>query len=208
VSVAAVRAVLPIALLTVVFAIVLGVVYYVRSQLTPAGLQWPSVFDTTLSTLTSFGTLIVIVALASLVIFVLLSAVGGGIRARFVAPALPGMSTPVLVYMPIASPLEALKILAETAVRAARSRARAGVAGGLLVLIHIGILVLVIGIAVAVGSQIILSFNQTTGSIPRPVGNLMSTIAGFSNIVILVTLAVVIIAILLSALGSLARGGR
>jgi len=55
VSVAAVRAVLPIVLLTVVFAIVLGVVYYVKSQLTPAGLQWPSVFDATLNTLTSFG---------------------------------------------------------------------------------------------------------------------------------------------------------
>jgi len=117
------------------------------------------------------------------------------------------MSTPVLVYMSL-SPLEALKILAEIAVRAARSRARAGVAGGLLVLINIAILVLVIGIAVAVGSQIITSFNETTGSIPKPVGNLISTIAGFANIVILVTLAVVIIVILMSTLGGLVRAGR
>jgi len=208
VSVAAVRAVLPIVLLTVVFAIVLGVVYYVRSQLTPAGLAWPSVFDATLATLTSFGTLIVIVALAALVIFVLLSALGGGVRARFVVPAVPGMSVPVLVYMSAVSPLEALKILAETAVRAVRGRAGAGVVGGLTVLINIAVIVLVIGIAIAVGSQIITSFNQTTGSIPKPVGNLLSTIAGFANIVILVTLAVVIIAILMSALGGLVRGGR
>ena len=207
-SVAAVRAVLPIVLLTVVFAIVLGVVYYVKSQLTPAGLTWPSVFDATLATLTSFGTLIVIVALAALVIFVLLSAIGGGVRARFVVPAAPGMSVPVLVYMSVVSPLEALKILAETAVRAVRGRARAGVAGGLMVLINIAVIVLVIGIAVAVGSQIVTSFNATTGSIPKPVGNLLSTIAGFANIVILVTLAVVIIAILISALGGLVRGGR
>jgi hypothetical protein len=208
VSVVAVRAVLPIVLLTVVFAIVLGVVYYVRSQLTPAGLTWPSVFDATLATLTSFGTLIVIVALAALVIYVLLSALGGGIRARFVVPGVPGMSVPVLVYAPVVSPLEAVKALVETAVRAVRGRAGAGTAGGLLVLVNIAILVLVIGIAVAVGSQIITSFNQTTGSIPKPVGNLISTIAGFANIVILVSLAVVIIAILLSALGGLVKGGR
>jgi len=208
VSVAAVRAVLPIALLTVVFALVLGVVYYVRSQLTPAGLTWPSAFDAALSTLTGFGTLVVIVALAALVIFVLVSVLGGGIRARFVVPAMPGMSTPVLVYMPVVSPLEALKTLAETAVRAVRSRARAGVAGGLLVLISIAALVLVIGIAIAVGSQVITQFNQTTGSIPRPVGNLLTTIANFSNIIILVTLATVIIAILMSAFGGLVRGGR
>jgi hypothetical protein len=150
----------------------------------------------------------VIVALAALVIYVLVNALGGVAGARFVAPAVPGMSTPALVYVPIVSPLEALKTLAETAVRAVKSRARAGVAGGLLVLINIGILVLVIGIAVAVGGQIITSFNETTGSIPKPVGNLISTISGFANIVILVTLAVVIILILLSALGGLVRGER
>jgi len=126
----------------------------------------------------------------------------------FVAPAVPVVSTPVLVYAPVVSPFEALRILVETLIKAVRSRARAGTSGGLLVLINIAILVLVIGIAVAVGSQIITSFNETTGSIPRPVGNLLSTIAGFANIVILVTLAVVIIVILLSTLGGLVRGGR
>ena len=86
-SVAAVRAVLPVVLLTVVFAIVIGVVFYVKGQLTPAGLTWPSAFDTALNTLTSFGTLVVIVALAALVIFVLISALGGsGIAGRFVNP--------------------------------------------------------------------------------------------------------------------------
>jgi hypothetical protein len=208
VSVAAVRAVLPIALLTVVFAITLGVVYYVKSQLGPAGLTWPSAFDTALNTLTSFGTLIVIVALAALVIFVLFNVLGGGVRARFVAPAIPGMGTVALAYMPVITPLEALKVLAETAVRAVRSRTRAGVAGGLLVLIAIAVLVLIIGIAVAVGNQVITQFNQTTGSIPRPVGTLLTTISNFANIIILVTLAAVIIAILLSAFGGIARGGR
>jgi len=208
VSVAAVRAVLPIVLLTVVFAIVLGVVYYVKAQLGPAGLQWPSAFDTALSTLTSFGTLVVIVALATLVIFVLLNVLGGGVGARFVVPSMPGMSTPVLVYMPVITPLEALKVLAKTAVRAVRSRARAGVAGGLLVLISIAVLVLIIGIAIAVGSQVITAFNQTTGSIPKPVGTLLTTISNFANIIVLVTLAAVIIFILLSAFGGIARGGR
>jgi hypothetical protein len=208
VSVAAVRAVLPIALLTVVFAIVLGVVYYVRSQLGPAGLQWPSAFDTALNTLTSFGTLVVIVALAALVIFVLFNVLGGRVAGRFVTLGAPGMSTPVLVYMPVMPPLEALKTLAETAVRAVRSRARAGVAGGLLVLISIAALVLIIGIAIAVGSQVITQFNQTTGSIPRPVGTLLTTISNFANIIILVGLAAVIIAILLSAFGGIVRGGR
>jgi hypothetical protein len=208
VSVAAVRAVLPIALLTVVFAIVLGVVYYVKSQLTPAGLTWPSAFDTALNTLTGFGTLVVIVALAALVMFVLLSVLGGRVAGRFATPWVPGMSTPVLVYMPIISPLEALKALAETAVRAVRSRARVGVVGGLQVLIVIAALVLIIGIAIAVGSQVITQFNQTTGSIPRPVGTLLTTISNFANIIILVTLAAVIIAILLSAFGGIARGGR
>jgi hypothetical protein len=208
VSVAAVRAVLPIALLTVVFAIVLGVVYYVKAQLTPAGLQWPSAFDTALNTLTGFGSLIVIVALAALVIFVLLTALGGGVAGRFIALGAPGMSTPVLVYMPIVSPLEALKILAETAVRAVRNRARAGVVGGLLALVSIAVLVLVIGIAIAVGSQVITAFNQTTGGIPRPVGALLTTISNFANIIILVVLAAVIIAILLSAFGGISRGGR
>jgi hypothetical protein len=208
VSVAAVRAVLPIVLLTVVFAITLGVVYYVRSQLTPAGLQWPSAFDTSLNTLTNFGTLTVIVSLAALVIFVLFSVLAGRVAGRFVTLGAPGMSTPVLVYMPVVSPLEALKVLVETAVRAVRSRARAGVAGGLLVLVSVAVLVLIIGIAIAVGSQVITQFNQTTGSIPRPVGTLLTTIANFSNIIILVTLAAVIIFILLSAFGGIARGGR
>jgi hypothetical protein len=208
VSVAAVRAVLPIALLTVVFAIVLGVVYYVRSQLGPAGLAWPSAFDTALNILTSFGTIVVIVALAALVIFVLLSTLGGGIAGRFVTLWVPGMSTPVLVYMPVVSPLEALKTLAETAVRAVRSRVRAGVAGGLLALIAIAVLVLVIGIAMAVGSQVIAQFNATTGSIPKPVGNLLTTISNFSIIIIIVVLASVMITILLSAFGGIARGGR
>jgi predicted PurR-regulated permease PerM len=74
-------------------------------------------------------------------------------------------------------PLEALKTLAETAVRAVRSRARAGVVGGLLVLVSVAVLVLIIGIAIAVGSQVITQFNQTTGSIPRPVGTLLTTIS-------------------------------
>jgi hypothetical protein len=208
VSVAAVRAVLPIALLTVVFAIVLGVVYYVRAQLTPAGLQWPSAFDTALNTLTGFGTLVVIVALAALVIYVLVSVLGGGVAGRFATLGAPGLQTPVLVYMPVVSPLEALKILAETAVRAVRSRARTGVMGGLQVLIVIAVLVLVIGIAIAVGSQVLIQFNQTTGSIPRPVGTLLTTISNFANIIILVVLAAVIITILLSAFGGIARGGR
>jgi hypothetical protein len=208
VSVSAVRAVLPIVLLTVVFAITLGVVYYVRAQLAPAGLQWPSAFDTALSTLTSFGTLVVIVALAALVIYVLLSVLGGGVAGRFATPWVPSLQTPVLVYMPIVSPLEALKILAETAVRAVRSRARVGVIGGLLALIALAILVLVIGIAIAVGSQVLMQFNQTTGSIPRPVGILLTTISNFANIIILVVLAAIIIVILLSAFGGVARGGR
>jgi hypothetical protein len=209
VSVAAVRAVLPVVLLTVVFAIVIGVVYYVKGQLTPAGLTWPSAFDTALNTLTSFGTLVVIVALAALVIFVLISTLGGGgMAGRFVTLGAPGMNTPVLAYMPIMSPLEALKILAEAAVRAVRSRARAGITGGLLVLVAIAVLVLVIGIGVAVGSQVIAQFNQTTGSIPGPVGALLTTISNFANIIILISLAAVIIAILLSAFGSMARAGR
>jgi hypothetical protein len=208
VSVAAVRAVLPIALLTVVFAIVLGVVYYVRAQLAPAGLQWPSAFDTALNTLTSFGTLVVIVALAALVIYVLLSVLGGGVAGRFATLGVPGMQMPALVYVPIMSPLEALKVLAETAVRATRSRARVGVVGGLQVLIAIAALVLVIGIAIAVGGQVITQFNQTAGSIPRPVGTLLTTISNFANIIILVVLAAVIITILLSAFGGIARGGR
>jgi hypothetical protein len=209
VSVSAVRAVLPVVLLTVVFAIVIGVVYYVRGQLTPAGLTWPSAFDTALNTLTSFGTLVVIVALAALVIFVLISTLGASnVAGRFVTLGAPGMSTPALVYMPIMSPLEALKILAETGVRAVRSRARAGITGGLLVLVAIAVLVLVIGIGVAVGSQVIAQFNQTTGTIPRPVGALLTTISNFANIIILISLAAVIIAILLSAFGSMARAGR
>ena len=208
-SVAAVRAVLPVVLLTVVFAIVLGVVFYVKEQLTPAGLTWPSAFDTALNTLTSFGTLAVIVALAALVIFVLLSTLGGsGIAGRFVTLGVPGMSTPVLVYVPIMSPLEALKILAEATVRAVRSRARTGVAGGLLVLIAVAALVLIIGIAIAVGREVIIQFNQTTGTIPGPVGTLLTTISNFANIIILISLAAVIIAILLSAFGSMARAGR
>ncbi|MCC5990119.1 MAG: hypothetical protein LM558_01225 [Thermosphaera sp.] len=207
-SVVAVRAVLPIVLLTVVFAITLGVVYYVKAQLNPAGLQWPSAFDTALSTLTSFGTLVVIVALATLVIFVLLNVLDGRVAGRFITLGAPDMGTPVLVYMPVVSPLEALKILAETAVRAVRGRARAGVVGGLLVLISIAVLVLVIGIAIAVGSQVITAFNQTTGSIPKPVGTLLTTISNFANIIVLVTLAAVIILILLSAFGGIARGGR
>jgi hypothetical protein len=197
---------LPIALLTVVFAIVLGVVYYVKSQLTPAGLTWPTAFDTALNTLTGFGSLVVIVALAALVIFVLLSTLGGNVPGRFVVPGAPGMSTPVLVYMPIISPLEALKVLAETAVRAVRSRAKAGLAGGLLALIIVAVLILVIGIAIAVGSQVITQFNATTGSIPRPVGALLTTISNFANIIVLIVLAAVIIAILLSAFGGVARG--
>jgi hypothetical protein len=208
VSVEAVRAVLPIALLTAVFAIVLGVVYYVKAQLSPAGLTWPSAFDTALNTLTSFGTLVVIVALAALVLFVLLSTLGGRVAGRFATLGVPGLQTPVLVYMPIVSPLEALKALAETAVRAVRSRARVGVVGGLQVLIVIAALVLVIGIAIAVGSQVIAQFNATTGSIPRPVGGLLTTISNFANIIILVSLAAVIIVILLSAFGGIARGGR
>jgi hypothetical protein len=209
VSVAAVRAVLPVALLTVVFAIVIGVVFYVKGQLTPAGLTWPSAFDTALNTLTSFGALVVIVALAALVIFVLISALGGsGIAGRFVTLGAPGMSIPVLVYAPIMSPFEALKILAGTAVRAVRSRARAGITGGLLVLVAVAVLVLVIGIAVAVGSQVIAQFNQTTGTIPGPVGALLTTISNFANIIILISLAAVIIAILLSAFGNMARAGR
>jgi hypothetical protein len=82
------------------------------------------------------------------------------------------------------------------------------VVGGLQVLIVIAVLVLVIGIAIAVGSQVITQFNQTTGSIPRPVGTLLTTISNFANIIILVTLAAVIIAILLSAFGGITRGGR
>ncbi len=207
-SVAAVRTVLPVALLTVVFAIVLGVVYYVKAQLGPTGLTWPSAFDTALNTLTSFGTLVVIVSLAALVIFALLATLGGRVMGRFVTLGAPGMSTPVLVYMPVMSPLEALKALAETAVRAVRSRARAGIAGGLLVLVSIAVLVLIIGIAIAVGSQVITQFNATTGSIPRPVGALLTTISNFANIIILVGLAAVIIAILLSAFGGIAKSGR
>ena len=207
-SVAAVRAVMPIVLLTVVFAVVLGVVYYVRAQLEPAGLEWPSTFNAALNTLTNFGTLVVIVALAALVIFVLFDVLGGGAAGRFTTLWAPGMSTPALVYVPIVSPLEVLKILAETAVRAVRSRARAGVSGGLLTLIAIAALVLIIGIAIAVGNQVIAQFNQTTESIPGSVGSLLATIANFANIIILVTLAAVIIATLLSAFGGLSRGGR
>jgi hypothetical protein len=208
VSVVAVRAILPVVLLAVVFAVVIGVVFYVRSQLEPAGLTWPSAFDAALGTLTSFGTLIVIVALAALVIYVLLNVLGGGIAGRFVVPGVPGLQTPVLVYIPIISPLEALKALAETAVRAVRSRARAGVTGGLLVLIYVAALVLIIGIAVAVGSKIIADFDAATDSIPEPVKNLMTTVASFSNIVILVVLAATIITILLSVFGGITRGGR
>ena len=207
-SVAAVRAVLPIALLTVVFALVLGVVYAVRAQLSQAGLQWPSAFDAALSTVTSFGALIVIVALGALVIFVLFSLLGGRVAGRFVVLGAPAVGTPVLIYTPVISPLEALKVLAETAVRAVRSRARAGVTGGLLALISIAVIVLVIGIAVAVGAQVITQFNQTTGSIPKPVGNLLTVISYFSNIIILVVLGAIIIAILMSAFGGLVRGGR
>jgi hypothetical protein len=208
VSVAAVRAVLPIALLTVVFAIVLGVVYFVKAQLGPAGLQWPSAFDAALNTLTGFGALIVIVALAALVLYVLLSTLGGRVAGRFATLGVPGLQTPVLVYMPMVSPLEALKILAETAVRAVRSRARAGVIGGLQALIAIAALVLVIGIAIAVGGQVITQFNETTGSIPKPVGTLLTTISNFANIIILVVLAAIIIVILLSAFGGVTKGGR
>ena len=208
-SVSAVRAMLPVVLLTVALAIVIGVVYYVKSQLGPAGLTWPSAFDTALNTLTNFVVLAVIISLAAIVIFVLLSTLGGGVVGKFIALGKPGLQTPVLVYAPLISPAEAVRALAEVAVRAVRSRARAGVAGGLLAIVVIAVLVLAVGVAIAVGSQIITQFNATTGSIPRPVGNLLTTISNFANIIILVALAAVIITVLLSAFGGVvARGGR
>ena len=206
-SMASVRAIVPVVLLTIAFIIVMGVIHYVRSQLPSAGLTWPTAFDNILSTLTSFGGLVVIVSLAALVIFALMTIFAGAVAARAVNMAPGALATPVAFYT-LASPAEILKALLADFVNYARRRASAGIGGGLLVLIYVGLLVLVIGIAVGVGHQVITQFNQTTGSIPSSLAGLLTTISNFSGIIVLVVLASVIILILLSAFTGIARAGR
>jgi ABC-type proline/glycine betaine transport system permease subunit len=54
VSVKDLRTIPSIALLTVVLAIVIGLVFFVREQLEATGLPWPSALDTALSVLVGF----------------------------------------------------------------------------------------------------------------------------------------------------------
>jgi hypothetical protein len=58
VSVKDLRTIPSIALLTVVLAIVIGVVFLVREQLEATGLPWPSALDTALSVLVGFVKLV------------------------------------------------------------------------------------------------------------------------------------------------------
>jgi len=68
VSIQAIGTIPLIVLLTAVFAIVIGIVFFVRGQFEAAGLQWPSALDTALSVLVGFAGLVVLTALMAIVI--------------------------------------------------------------------------------------------------------------------------------------------
>jgi NADH:ubiquinone oxidoreductase subunit 3 (subunit A) len=89
VSVKDLRTIPLIALLTVVLAIVIGLVFFVREQLEATGLPWPSALDTALSVLVGFVGLVMtlydIVGLVALIaifiiIIMILFALGGVFR--------------------------------------------------------------------------------------------------------------------------------
>jgi hypothetical protein len=90
VSVKDLRTIPLIALLTVVLAIVIGLVFFVREEIEATGLPWPSALDTELSVLVGFVGLVMtlydivglvaLIAIFIIIAIIILFALGGAFR--------------------------------------------------------------------------------------------------------------------------------
>ena len=86
-SVKDLRTIPSIALLTVVLAIVIGLVFFVREQFEALGLPWPSALDTALSVLVGFVELIMtLLDIRGLVVLIAIFIIALGLLLRLGGP--------------------------------------------------------------------------------------------------------------------------